>query len=120
MSETIWQRDDNWVGAENEDSFVMVNIDTGSYVALNRTAYAVWQVLEAPATVSEIASKLIERFEVSPEECEAVTAMYPNDAAFRSRVVMTRHGFGRGEYKYFCYPLPDLVERLRTDLYPRL
>ena len=71
MSETIWRRDDNWVGSENEDSFVMVNIDTGSYVALNRTAYAVWRALEAPATVSEIASKLIERFEVSPEECEA-------------------------------------------------
>jgi hypothetical protein len=46
--------------------------------------------------------------------------MYPDDAAFRSRIVMTRHGFGRGEYKYFRYPLPDLVERLRTDLYPRL
>jgi hypothetical protein len=71
MSETIWQRDDNWVGAENEDSFVMVSIDTGSYVALNRTAYAIWQALETPATVSEIASKLIERFEVSPEECKA-------------------------------------------------
>jgi hypothetical protein len=46
--------------------------------------------------------------------------MYPDDAGFRSRVVMTRHGFGRGEYKYFRYPLPDLVEDLRTSLYPRL
>jgi hypothetical protein len=46
--------------------------------------------------------------------------MYPDDAAFRSRVVMARHGFGRGEYKYFRYPLPDLVERLRTDMYPQL
>ena len=71
MSETIWQRDDNWVGSEIEDSFVMVNIDSGVYVALNRTAYAVWQALEAPATESEIASKLIDRFEVSPEECKA-------------------------------------------------
>jgi Coenzyme PQQ synthesis protein D (PqqD) len=71
MSETIWQRDDNWVGSEIEDSFVMVNIDTGAYVALNRTAYAVWEALEAPATESEIASKLIERFEVSAEQCEA-------------------------------------------------
>jgi hypothetical protein len=46
--------------------------------------------------------------------------MYSDDAAFRSRVVMTRHGFGRGEYKYFRYPLPRPVEELRTHLYPRL
>jgi hypothetical protein len=71
MSETIWQRDDNWVGSEIEDSFVMVNIDSGVYVALNRTAYAVWQALEAPATESEIASKLIARFDVSSAECKA-------------------------------------------------
>jgi hypothetical protein len=71
MSETIWRRDDNWVGSENEDSFVMVNIDTGAYVALNRTAFAVWQMLEAQATESEIASKLVERFDVSPAECKA-------------------------------------------------
>jgi hypothetical protein len=57
---------------------------------------------------------------LTPEECSAVVAMYPDDAAFRSRIVMTRHGFGRGEYKYFRYPLPDLVERLRSDMYPRL
>ena len=62
---------------------------------------------------------MLERL-LTPEECDAVRAMYPDDAAFRSRIVMTRHGFGRGEYKYFRYPLPDLVERLRTDLYPRL
>ena len=71
MSETIWQRVDNWVGSDDEDSFVMVNIDTGAYVALNRTAFAVWQMLEAPATESEIASKLVERFDVSPAECKA-------------------------------------------------
>jgi uncharacterized protein len=57
---------------------------------------------------------------LTPEECDAIAAMYPDDAKFRSRVVMTRHGFGRGEYKYFRYPLPDLVERLRAYLYPRL
>jgi hypothetical protein len=57
---------------------------------------------------------------LAPEECEAVTAMYPDDALFRSRVVMAQHGFGRGEYKYFRYPLPRLVEDLRTRLYPRL
>ncbi|HEV8501781.1 MAG TPA: 2OG-Fe(II) oxygenase [Casimicrobiaceae bacterium] len=57
---------------------------------------------------------------VTPAECAALAAMYPDEAWFRSRVVMARHGFGRGEYKYFAYPLPDLVARLRTALYARL
>jgi hypothetical protein len=52
--------------------------------------------------------------------CDEIAALYPEDAAFRSRIVMARHGFGRGEYKYFSYPLPDLVESLRRDLYPHL
>ena len=48
----------------------------------------------------------IERL-ISPAECEALASLYPVDALFRSRVVMARHGFGRGEYKYFGYPLPE-------------
>lgn len=55
-----------------------------------------------------------------PEECQAVAALYPEDKPFRSRVVMARHGFGRGEYKYFGYPLPDPIAGLRAALYPRL
>jgi uncharacterized protein len=62
---------------------------------------------------------VIERL-LTPFECNALTALYPADAPFRSRVVMERHGFGRGEYKYFRYPLPPLVEELRVSLYPPL
>jgi len=57
---------------------------------------------------------------LGPEECRAVAALYGNEAGFRSRVVMGRHGFGRGEYRYFAYPLPDLVAGLRAALYPQL
>jgi hypothetical protein len=57
---------------------------------------------------------------LSPAECRAMSSLYPEDDRFRSRIVMARHGFGRGEYKYFAYPLPDLIEGLRTALYPRL
>jgi len=57
---------------------------------------------------------------LSPEECAAITALYPDDTNFRSRIVMGRHGFGRGEYKYFAYPLPDPIAALRPLLYARL
>jgi uncharacterized protein len=61
----------------------------------------------------------IERL-LSPEECRTIVSMYLDEEPFRSRVVMSRHGFGRGEYKYFSYPLPAMVEELRTALYPYL
>ncbi|MGD9803201.1 MAG: 2OG-Fe(II) oxygenase [Hyphomicrobiaceae bacterium] len=53
-------------------------------------------------------------------ECHALAALYDSDADFRSRIVMARHGFGSGEYKYFAYPLPALVSDLRTALYAHL
>jgi hypothetical protein len=53
-------------------------------------------------------------------ECEDIAAIYPDDRQFRSHIVMARHGFGRGEYKYCAYPLPQLVSGLREALYPRL
>lgn len=57
---------------------------------------------------------------LAPDECRALAAMYADDGRFRSRVVMGRHGFGRGEYKYFAYPLPDPIAELRPALYARL
>jgi len=57
---------------------------------------------------------------LSAEECRKLAAAYERDEGFRSRVVMERHGFGRGEYKYWAYPLPEPVARLRASLYPPL
>jgi len=57
---------------------------------------------------------------LSPEECRGLAALYPDDTHFRSRIVMGRHGFGRGEYKYFSYPLPGLIAELRPALYAQL
>jgi hypothetical protein len=57
---------------------------------------------------------------LTASECTAIAGLYPDDRLFRSHVVMARHGFGRGEYKYFAYPLPEKIAALRTTLYPRL
>jgi uncharacterized protein len=57
---------------------------------------------------------------LAPQECRELAARYDDEKAFRSRVVMARHGFGRGEYKYFRYPLPATVEGLRQAIYARL
>lgn len=53
-------------------------------------------------------------------DCAALIAAYDDEARYRSRVVMERHGFGRGEYKYFNYPLPPLIAEHRAALYPHL
>jgi hypothetical protein len=57
---------------------------------------------------------------VSPEECARLAGLYDDTSRFRSRVVMARHGFGRGEYQYFANPLPPMVAALRRALYPLL
>ena len=57
---------------------------------------------------------------LAPPDCAALGALYPEEVRFRSRVVMARHGFGRGEYKYFSYPLPPKIAELRQSLYPPL
>ena len=57
---------------------------------------------------------------LSARQCAVLAALYADEQPFRSRVVMGKHGFGRGEYKYFAYPLPDVVAELREAFYPRL
>ena len=57
---------------------------------------------------------------LTADECQTIARLYEDDRRFRSHVVMARHGFGRGEYKYFTYPLPDIVADLRRAIYPNL
>jgi len=74
----------------------------------------------------EIAASLDERGyattppQLSAAECRDLAALYPRENAFRSRVVMQRHNFGRGEYKYLRYPLPEPIQQLRQAIYPHL
>lgn len=57
---------------------------------------------------------------LSRSQCQQIVAGYNEDSRFRSRIIMARHGFGSGEYKYFAYPLPEAIEHLRQTLYPGL
>ena len=57
---------------------------------------------------------------LTPDECEGIAALYPHEEHFRSHVHMARHGFGKGEYRYFKYPLPAPIENMRTALYPHV
>jgi hypothetical protein len=57
---------------------------------------------------------------LSTEECQQLAAGYNDGSQFRSRVIMARHGFGRGEYQYYSYPLPSIIQTLRDALYPSL
>ena len=76
-----------------------------------------WERLEADldASGNAVAEKLL-----TPAECQALAGFYSAEDSFRSRVIMGRHGYGRGEYKYFAYPLPQIVAELRSAFYPCL
>ncbi|MEK6541229.1 MAG: PqqD family protein [Pseudomonadota bacterium] len=69
MISQVWQRNENWVGSQIEDNFVMVNIDTGKYVSLNSSAGAVWQALEQPRTQAELESGLLTDYVVDAATC---------------------------------------------------
>jgi len=82
--------------------------------------------IDAAIDWHDIAASLDERgYAITPpllraEECRGLAALYPREDAFRSRVIMQRHAFGRGEYQYFRYPLPRVVQGLRQAIYPHL
>lgn len=76
-----------------------------------------WPALHA--ALDARGSAVVERC-LNAAECRALATLYAGDDVFRSRVVMERHGFGRGEYRYFAYPLPSIVGALRAAFYPRL
>jgi uncharacterized protein len=80
------------------------------------------QVFDWPSVADELDAQGCAMLEalLSPQECRVLAGLYASDQLFRSRVVMARHGFGRGEYKYFDYPLPDTVDNLRGAIYPQL
>ena len=82
-----------------------------------RTAMFDWPCIEAGLDAFGCA---VVRAVLSPLECAVLAGAYPQPDLFRSRVVMERHGFGRGEYQYFRYPLPDLIAELRAQMYPPL
>jgi len=85
--------------------------------ATERVAEIDWQ--SAGAELSEQGCAVLPKL-LTADESRTIAALYPDDGHFRSRVVMSRHGFGKGEYKYFSYPLPHLIGSLRSALYPRL
>ncbi|MFV0298016.1 MAG: 2OG-Fe(II) oxygenase [Hyphomicrobiaceae bacterium] len=74
---------------------------------------------ELSATLDQAGATTTGRL-LTPDQCADLVALYNDETAFRSQVVMARHGFGSGEYKYLSYPLPALVRTLRTALYPHL
>lgn len=90
---------------------------TAAASVADRVAAFDWE--GASGSLDAQGSAMLERL-LSPDECRALAGLYDDETRFRSRVVMARHGFGRGEYKYFSYPLPGRVAELRTALYPRL
>lgn len=89
----------------------------GQQSIADRVAAIDWQ--EVSRELDAQGSAPVQRL-LSAAECASLAGLYSDEKIFRSRVVMARHGFGRGEYKYFNYPLPQLVAELRTVVYPHL
>jgi uncharacterized protein len=85
--------------------------------AKTRVSQYDWEALSGQ--LNDHGCAVLERF-LSKDECRQIAALYPEEEHFRSHIHMARHGFGKGEYRYIKYPLPDLLGGLRTELYPHL
>ncbi len=96
---------------------IVANANANAGDVESRLAALQWDAIEADLDAQGAA---VVPWLIDPDECRALSALYGNDEAFRSRVVMARHGFGRGEYRYFRYPLPPLIGALRRAAYPHL
>jgi hypothetical protein len=94
-----------------------LSLDSAISAPLDRVAALDWTRLD---TNLDAKGYVVVRHLLPDAECAKVVGLYDDEAAFRKRVVMERHGYGRGEYKYFSHPLPDLIAGLREALYPRL
>jgi hypothetical protein len=88
-----------------------------SVIEASRIEAIDWSAVEAD--LNERGCAVIPQL-LAQDKCAELRASYDRDGIFRNRIVMARHGFGRGEYKYFAYPLPPVVGALRAALYPRL
>jgi hypothetical protein len=83
----------------------------------NRITGVDWTVIASD--LDSCGAAVLEKL-LTKKECGEIAALYPEEEHFRSHIIMARHGFGKGEYRYFKYPLPELIEELRTTLYSRL
>lgn len=90
---------------------------TAVAMVIDRRPLAEWD--QAARELDEYGCTVLEHL-LSPAQCRALAELYSDESRFRSRVVMARHGFGRGEYQYFRYPLPEPIAGLRTAVYGRL
>jgi hypothetical protein len=95
----------------------IISLDSAGVPAESRVAAYDWQTLAGD--LDNYGCAVLPKL-LSPVECRAIAGLYPEESHFRSHVHMARHGFGKGEYRYFKYPLPNLLGTLRTALYSRL
>jgi uncharacterized protein len=98
----------------NEES---ISVNRQGDTPVERIRRLDWRTLEEEL---DLQGSTVLKGVLSPEECSSIAKLYAAEKPFRSRVVMGRHGFGRGEYKYFAYPLPDVIQSMRTELYAKL
>jgi len=95
-----------------------IDLPAGEAPKISRRVHAIdWT--QASETLNEEGWVILPKL-LTAKEASSIAGMYPDNARFRNRIVMAAHGFGRGEYKYFSYPLPPLIKALRSSLYPYL